>query len=321
MTTQSAHALTLSILFGLLPACAMDMEDLGSGNYHNGINPEACDDYLCGTNTDALVTGYLTLPWLLDAEDPEPDAVHIVSMTRGGISYTPDLVDGALIGRHLSAPDLAGTNLVGAEFLLQTPTEQVRLRIDSVASETSWPEYHPRLYETYTMSYTNPDVGGSRWLDYCPNADPAYAVFGEFDEYGIKPSLVFRRMTLACRGDAVYKMRNMGYDVQEAAPGYQTTDAQRQATLNMITARYCPGSGAVTVPGTQYRFQNQAEWFVWEEGLEDAVVEAKWNHSGAVCLNDPRFLSRGTITQICGPLPYCIDDNQQPNIEWTSYLP
>jgi hypothetical protein len=95
---------------------------------------------------------------------------------------------------------------------------------------------------------------------------------------------------IACAGTALSKMKLMGYDPQDSTS--PTTPEQRQATLKMLTARYCWGRRelAFTVEGTPLVWQNADYWFdplVHDDGTI-GTLEAVWNQDGAICLNAPR---------------------------------
>lgn len=121
---------------------------------------------------------------------------------------------------------------------------------------------------------------------------------------------------IACSGTALSKMKLLGYDPtpDPANPNTRpTSPAQRQATLKMITARYCSTrpDKAFTQEGQPLLWQNTGGWFAPPERPADVgEVEALWNEHGAVCLNQPRRhaapvdpISRAKVVEICGTAP------------------
>lgn len=97
-----------------------------------------------------------------------------------------------------------------------------------------------------------------------------------------------RWFNIACSGMALSKMRLMDHDPE--GQKFPTTPMQRQATLKMLTARYCPSrpEQSYTVDGQPVVWQNSARWFRPDEAHVSDEVEAVWNEHGATCLNTPR---------------------------------
>jgi hypothetical protein len=126
---------------------------------------------------------------------------------------------------------------------------------------------------------------------------------------------------IACAGTAIAKMKLMGYDPEETK--YPTRSGQRQATLKMITARYC-GSMSFTENGQPLIWQNALTWFRPEtRHIPTRVpgdIEAVWNKDGAICLNRPRRTQswpRRKVIDTCQvqnpiPIPTCDDYFQRP---------
>lgn len=127
-----------------------------------------------------------------------------------------------------------------------------------------------------------------------------------------------RWFNIACSGTALAKMKLMGYDPEED----RTTSDQRQATLRMITARYC-GTQSFTRTGQALIWQNAQKGFLRDPERVGAV-EALWNKDGATCLNQPRYKERDEVIQSCGKeIPTCdasIDvDSIPPGNEWGTW--
>jgi ADYC domain len=106
---------------------------------------------------------------------------------------------------------------------------------------------------------------------------------------------------LACPSTALSKMKLMGYDPQDRA--FSTTLVQRQAVLKMLTGRYC-GDFVFTEDGQPLYWDNQSRWFSWSP---EGAVEALWNETGAICLNQPRnaIHTREEVSRYCRNLPLC----------------
>lgn len=148
----------------------------------------------------------------------------------------------------------------------------------------------------------------------------ANAVLVEGEAYDFEMATVRsepgRWLNVACAMSAIGKMKLMGYDPADARDGWKTTWKQRQATLKMITARYCAAANhwRFTQNGQPIAFQNEAKWmWPWSHSkLYDSQVEAKWDENGATCLTQPRSAkwrspeNLEAIRSICG-LPECPD--------------
>lgn len=102
---------------------------------------------------------------------------------------------------------------------------------------------------------------------------------------------------IACAGTALSKMKLMGYDPQEQHAEFMTTPLQRQATLRMLTARYCEARRELsfTVEGQPLVWQNAALWFdpLGRDPSTIDRIEAVWDEHGAICLSTPRRWNAG----------------------------
>ncbi len=156
----------------------------------------------------------------------------------------------------------------------------------------------------------------SPWDEPTANAVLVQGEVYEFATANVVKTTTNRWLNVACATSAIGKMKLMGYDPAEIRPGWKTSRKQRQATLKMITARYCPAANheEFTKNGQALGFQNKAKWmWPWSKAkLSDSHVEAKWDENGATCLTLPRSSQwRGAdklamIRDICG-LPECPD--------------
>lgn len=122
-------------------------------------------------------------------------------------------------------------------------------------------------------------------------------------------------VTLACRDEALFKMKSLGYVPDE------TKAIHRQATLKMLTADYCGTGHSFTEDGTPLSMQNYEGTVVAGEG--EGQIEALWNEYGAVCLSTPRLATLEDVAAHC-VLPAC-DDELLAKIgseyAWTTWTP
>ena len=134
---------------------------------------------------------------------------------------------------------------------------------------------------------------------------------------------------IACSGSALSKMILMNYN--PTGRYGSTTRDQRQATLNMITARYCPGRTSFTESGTPLEWQNAEGAFAAPSGgFSPTKLEARWDKDGATCLDTRRNPTAGSTSAIAAacrsavpplPAPPTCDRPSRPGWEWESYIP
>ncbi|MEM9491492.1 MAG: ADYC domain-containing protein [Myxococcota bacterium] len=133
-------------------------------------------------------------------------------------------------------------------------------------------------------------------------------------------------LTIACSGTALSKMKLMGYDPTPRTAAHPSSTAlERQATLRMLTARYCGHDKGLahlsfTDLGVPLAWQNSAGWF---ELSGHGAIEAMWDSQGPVCLDAPRLglWTREDVKDLCGyEIPTCEGMSlDQKHVVWASY--
>ena len=95
---------------------------------------------------------------------------------------------------------------------------------------------------------------------------------------------------IACAGTALAKMRLLGLD-PEADPD---DGKRREATLKMITARYCEGleNYAFTEEGIELKWDSSP---AWPPSLKPH--ESYWTNKGALCLDHPRLFNDDPVKE------------------------
>lgn len=120
-----------------------------------------------------------------------------------------------------------------------------------------------------------------------------------------------RWFTLACPGSAADKLRFLGYGPQSSS----TSSDQRQATLKMMTAAYCPNSGtSYTENGTPLQWENADGTAVTPD--QDGDIEAVWTKDGALCLGTPRIANTTPACSLPSCSSFTLDDG-----EWLTRTP
>ncbi|MCY0986914.1 ADYC domain-containing protein [Nannocystis sp. ILAH1] len=127
-------------------------------------------------------------------------------------------------------------------------------------------------------------------------------------------------ITIACLGNAVAKMKRMGYGPNQAFPGQGTpaTVNQRQSTIRMITADYCGEGVSFTEDGIHLDWENLAETVSPDTAPLWLNVEALWDEDGAICLSNPRLATLPEVAALC-TLPTCTPQMVTEQHEWTSW--
>lgn len=153
-----------------------------------------------------------------------------------------------------------------------------------------------------------------------------------------------RWFNIACQGGAIAKMRLLGYDPDPTSPrapappiwagprGRNQPPAEppapaderdeRQATLKMITGKYC-GQRSHTAPGTRVSWtplDRDPDRRKAKEIEADANLEAFWRANGAVCLSTPRVPLTEPLE--CTPPPVCTEEmGRDPSVYWVTRKP
>jgi hypothetical protein len=183
----------------------------------------------------------------------------------------------------------------------------------------------------YALGYFDP--GLNDWVNVCPEDQDPEAVSVTLiagETYDSELKLVTGGMldwvTIACEGQAVYKMKRMNYGPNQDfdGDGNPATEAQRQATLKMITADYCGDGNSHTAQGTPIHWRNfyeSVDSFPYEQSPAP-TIEALWGHEGAVCLTDPRLEATDPHPELLGcDLPLCEEVEGLVEYEWMTWTP
>ncbi len=228
---------------------------------------------------------------------------------------------------------LTGAGLVGSTiaYLDTQSARAVEITLDAVASVPSWTET-PVAVERYVFkSY---DAVAGTEVPVCDEAgdlteESAWAVVLGAERYSLTSKSVIESgpgaagwFTITCSGNALYKMKMMGYEPL-ADPGatYLTTPDQRQATLKMITADYCGTGRSFTEDGTDLSWINDGGWS--QTTNQNGIHEAFWNAQGARCLDIPRLGQMAEIQAECAQAGLTLGPcaNFAGHYEWQSINP
>ena len=178
--------------------------------------------------------------------------------------------------------------------------------------------------QTYRISYVEHLKGGKRRARkaLCGTDEhslPKDAVIFQGDRYDIDKGIVTATgsaagtwFNIGCFDDAMWKMVIFHYTESGSYGGYTTQPAERTAMLRAIRADYCGTGEPNTSFGVLLEFENDHHWLAIDP---DPQPEAVWGEAGAICLDEPRQVDRGSLP-CAAELPYCDEVDWS---DWQSY--
>lgn len=311
----------LSILGLLAPACVDEATDPGAHEFRTTAGGGSG----CGGCT-------LNSPRGNDFHVPELDLAG--SSNDDGIRLM-GLIDLNDYGRDLrvngdelvavdanNQPVASAAGLVGYRIWLRNKNDEDRY-IYIRGHQSVSPEANPtETISLYALAYQDPVTG--RFKNLCPENvdDPGAAtitVIGgeryrvETDDPVIdSPDWI----TIACKQQAIYKMKLLGYSPHIPLGNDVSSVDQRKATLHMIRAAYCDDGESYTEQGTPVNWYNYGDTIGSQQAA--LVFEAVWGPDGALCLSNQR---RPEMNVSCAAtLPAC-EGMAFTGYEWTTQVP
>lgn len=294
----------------------------------------SCGAWRCGYNA-AEINGKSLQSLHLQANknqgDANADGVRISGFTAPPLAllggYVLSVENDEFVAKRTGSK-LRGNQLVGGILWVQTPlllglSAPIPVTILDYQEVDSWAAGAPKI-AAYTLVYPEvtallgfKNVCSGSLLD--PLAAAVTVLGGETYDDATKQVQPDRAgwFTLACAGSAAAKMKLMGYAPQTKFPGTNlpSTVAQRQATLRMITAAYCPNSGtSYTQTGTPVVWSNAAGTVDSGDWHTPDQVEAVWTADGALCLDATRIAD----AEVDCYLPPC-DTFEVSDGEWITH--
>lgn len=238
-----------------------------------------------------------------------------------GDMHPVDFSKSALVA-HTPKGDRSGTDIVDWALVFELAGAEQRVRVMGFELHPDWTGGD--LVPTYALAAEVGPQGEVQLESVCPGLsfEETNVVFtpGEtYDPVGVtvvpgQPD----RVSLACRGHAVAKLKFLGHDPND---GYGSSVEARQAALKMLTADYCGDGTSYTTVGHPLNFEDDLGLFVPDWYTLPGAMEARWNEDGAVCLESPRNTSLARQDIACADmLPACSDKGLDGEL-WVSYAP
>lgn len=255
--------------------------------------PEAAEDLEfrgASSGVDTINSSRITELSLVSAPTPQGVVFEgIVSPT--GRLHRLKVEGDQFIAYNTKGPVAAAGELVGwtikirvdgadnrLQILGYAPGEVSRYALGSIDGEGDFTNLCPGAADLHTPASTL--IGGARFdvphLSYMPDQD--------------------QWVTLACQGDALFKIKELGHTPSETKPHLV------QATLKMLAADYCGDGQVMTDEGAPVLLQGADGKIDEYEG--EGELEAAWDEHGAVCLGTPRSADPAAIEcdlQPCTP--------------------
>jgi hypothetical protein len=342
----------ISMLLALLGACALDFDidvDIDVDRWPD-IGTGGCPDWACGSNTPLVNNAAVGE---LNRDGAAGDGgFRILSFQNAlGVPLALDIQHGELVGTGLLGVEYRGSALIGGRIILENIADLSlhAINIADFGHVDSWTQPVEQVPVYHLLSVTiDADllpVGDAEQV--CGAVLPAgssplamhYAVLIDGERYDAQTKTVSASgasadgwFNIACNGSALAKMKLLGYDPEytSTATTAQTTPAQRQATLKMITADYCGSGVSFTVLGEPLRWYNRSGTATPDSSVPPVLSsESIWTDSGALCLDVARLQDdhpdiAADIAAECGaPLPSCAAylDSWQQHGEWRTENP
>lgn len=279
------------------------------------LGSDDCQGPECPTNSPMIDT-YVFHELSLDRTVANDQGFRVNKFLIGGQDHELQVRDGQIRG-ELDGTIVSGAALQGAQLWLERQGEIRVLRIARVDLVAMWTQpiavLGPEI-EAYKIEWSALSPQGvPEWRDLCAAAKlpPGHPDLNRYNGPP-QPSPVLNYQTfvfegerinaqtreiwdyqptwfnLGCAGHALMKMQLTGHVGAAASLGFETTLAERQTMLRMLSGDYCGTGHPFTVPGMSVRWKDDRYWLPYPTAAGRLNIEARWQPSGAACLNDPR---------------------------------
>jgi len=288
----------------LASACADDQPDVATTE---SALAGDCSKFICGSNSP-IIGGLPFFELDQTGAKPAPDSgLRIVAFKQGADTLKVRVNGSRLGGVTQGGVLLQGAALVGSKLYLENDQgTQFVVYIEGVAQNQPYWEGGDdgTKLESYKLTWTQLPEGGTprnlcpvlanSWEFFTP---PYHAMIFRGDRYDATTGQVVATgskagpwFNVACAGDVLSKLLVTRHAEAAQDAAHTTTKDQRTAAIRMFRADYC-ATGPNTELGVPLDWANIGGWNTLGQAATLANIEAIWDESGAVCLNQPRFIA------------------------------
>ncbi len=284
--------------------CSCVQLDPDEAEVHQHLTPN-CDDWGCGMNSPQIDQyGFHELA-LDGSKNAEGSAIKSFRLANN-----PDVKLDVEYGR-VTATDIhghvyEGSSLIDSVLTLTHGSQEVYyLRFVNVSETKMWTA-DAKVIPSYEIHWS---ANGKVWTNMCKlagNIDPNDALgmdtfktlIFEGERISSKDKKIGANLdpgwiNFGCAGSTLAKLFLVGRTEAARKYGVETTIPERQAALKMFSADYCGGGTPFTVAGQRLQWMDAQGTLKYDPSLQVAL-EARWDASGATCLDKPRLIANPT---------------------------
>jgi hypothetical protein len=240
-----------------------------------------------------------------------------------GDLYDLGVADEEFAAYHKDELVAVGDDLIGWSIVLEVNRVEQRIQITGRELLPSWAKNRPPI-SIYALEVPGADSVQNICLNQAPGVAALTLLHGEtYDPERKQIAEVGPQwLTLACVGEAMYKVKRMDYgpNGRQGPNGGLTTPAQRTAALKMVTADYCGTGKSFTEDNTQLLFNNNTRTVQLGDMRQLVHLEAYWDEHGARCITKPRLAPLDKVLGACS-LPKCESYHNATPYEFKSVAP
>lgn len=301
--TKLLHIFALSLLSTGFVGC-VDDDDLGGEPQLRGYDPFKCPK--CQFNAAHVGGTPISHLDLSGAPNEFGVAIHELRDPDGN-AYELGVLDEEFAAYHKDQLVAFGDDVIGWTIVLEVDRMPQRIRIVDRELVPSWAKNRPPM-SVYALEVPGDGSGDNICLGQAPGVAALTLLHGETYDPELKriAEVGPQWLTLACAGEAMYKVKRMDYgpNGRQGPQGGPTTPAQRTAALKMVTADYCGTGKSFTDDNKPLLFHNFKRTVQLTDIKQIVAIEAHWDEHGARCLSTPRLVPRDKVIAEC-PLPGC----------------
>jgi ADYC domain len=294
------------------------MDALDLAETEQAVKPQPGDDdgcppWACGSNSPQIDFNAFHELYKLNLANAEGYRITAFRKLISNVwqPFYADVINGELVAKSSAGTVIySGAQVEGMAFTIMRGSLTYYMTVFDVSRMSLWAKINglTRVTPTYRFTWSTVLAPGTVGTNVCGvNTDgdgmaDFYAVLFESDRIDADAIRVVGEtpgwFNIGCAGHALAKQHLTGNTRAAAAimGGAAPTLNQRTAQLKMISGDYCGGGDPFTVAGQPLAWKDALGRFNTTDPLNPAMqIEARWNQTGAICLNTPRVDSHHTM--------------------------